>query len=101
MKEASRLGAVVFRNNTGMLYNKDGTPVYYGLCRGSSDIIGWYHGRFLAIEVKPPGKKPTQRQQNFTDAVNRDGGIAGWVTDPDQIHHLLAQHQDAHPEPCE
>jgi hypothetical protein len=46
--------------------------------RGVSDIIGLLppNGRFLAIEVKRPGGKPTQEQQNFIDAVNRAGGLA-------------------------
>lgn len=86
---ASELGAVVFRNNTGMLRNQNGAPVTYGLCKGSSDLIGWFKGRFLAIEVKRPGKKPTKAQECFIEKVKADGGIAGVATCPDDINRLL------------
>lgn len=44
--------------------------------KGVSDIIGIYKGRFLAIEVKKPGAKPTNHQWNFLKAVHENGGIA-------------------------
>ena len=75
MIELSRLGAVVWRNNTGA-YKANERYVRYGLCVGSSDIIGMYQGRFLAVEVKQPKKKPTQEQQRFINTVNENGGIA-------------------------
>lgn len=89
---ASEAGAVVFRNNTGKLQDKNGRWVDFGLCVGSSDLIGWYKGKFLAIEVKKPGKKPKSQQLNFIDAVNNAGGIAGWVTDESHVHALLLEH---------
>lgn len=74
MMELSRLGAVVWRNNTGAY--KDGTRyIRYGLCVGSSDLIGMYNGRFLAVEVKQPNKKPTKAQETFLKIVNENGGI--------------------------
>ena len=50
---------------------------------GTSDIVGWYATEyynspaavFLAIEVKRPGGKPTQAQQEFLDKVNEAGGL--------------------------
>jgi hypothetical protein len=90
--EASKLGATVFRNNTGKLQDKTGRWVDFGLCVGSSDLIGWHEGKFLAIEVKMPGKKPTSQQLNFIDAVNHAGGLGGWVTDPSHIRALLFPH---------
>jgi hypothetical protein len=33
-------------------------------------------GRFLAIEVKRPGGKPTPEQQQFMDMINQAGGLA-------------------------
>jgi hypothetical protein len=33
-------------------------------------------GRFLAIEVKRPGGKATQEQQQFIDTINAAGGLA-------------------------
>ena len=37
-------------------------PVPGGFGRATVDVIGCYRGRFFAIEVKAPGKKPTLRQ---------------------------------------
>lgn len=65
----------VFRNNTG----KRG-GVRYGLAVGSSDIIGWAWGRFFAIEVKKPGERPTEKQQEFLNSVRFDGGYSCCVT---------------------
>jgi hypothetical protein len=77
MIEVSLLGHTVFRNNTGVLKDERGIPVRFGLCVGSSDLIGWTSdGRFLAIEVKMPGKNPSRAQLNFIDAVNDSGGLA-------------------------
>lgn len=69
-------GWVLFRNNTGVAYNKNGRPVQFGLCKGSADLIGWNpDGRFVAIEVKGPKSTVTHEQQRFINAVNHAGGI--------------------------
>lgn len=81
-----------WRNNTGRLPDRNGTPVAYGLCEGSADLVGivqcrvttdaggaWYVGRFFALECKSPGRKPTEAQERFLDVVRRAGGAAGWV----------------------
>lgn len=87
--KASQLGATLWRNNTGKLQDKNGRWVTFGLCVGSCDLIGHLRGRFTAIEVKQPGKKPTPEQQAFIDSVNKAGGIAAVVTDPEQLKDLL------------
>jgi hypothetical protein len=47
---------------------------------GMSDIMGQMKdGRLLAIEVKVPGKRPTESQMQFIADVNRFYGIAGWA----------------------
>lgn len=74
MMELSNLGAVAWRNNTGA-YKANERYVRYGLCVGSSDIIGIYQGRFLAVEVKTPKGKLTEAQKNFLNTVNANGGI--------------------------
>lgn len=89
MMEASRLGARVFRNNTGTAETKDGRFIRFGLCVGSSDLIGIYQGRFVAIEVKRPGKNPTTEQENFINMVRKLGGIAGICTCPEDVKKLL------------
>jgi len=43
---------------------------------GVSDIIGCHEGRFFAIEVKVPGRKPTPDQEAFLKDVEQAGGIA-------------------------
>ena len=92
--ELSRLGARVFRQNTGMLYNRQGTPVQYGLCKGSADIIGIYKGLFLAVECKALGKrvKPDSAQDKFLRMINAQGGIAFECDNPENIKKLLYSH---------
>lgn len=75
--EAEKYGAYVWRNNTGGMYDATGRFVRYGLCVGSSDLIGLLpDGRFLAIEVKMPGKNPTKDQQKFMQWVCDKQGVA-------------------------
>lgn len=84
----------LFRNNVGVLPDKRGGYVKYGLCTGSSDLIGWRAtefccGRcgnilpvvavFTAIEIKRPGCTPTEDQDAFLRAVKLAGGISGWT----------------------
>lgn len=84
----SALGARVFRNNVGMLEDRGGQKVRYGLCVGSSDLIGLVPmtitpemvGKkiaiFTAVEVKTPTGRLTKEQADFLDAVKTAGGIA-------------------------
>ena len=89
MKEASKCGAIVFRNNTGTLIDKTGRPVKFGLCVGSSDLIGLYKGKFLAIEIKTQSGIVKPEQQNFIDAVNKAGGIGFVASSVDDIKNFL------------
>lgn len=78
----------LFRNNVGLFKTRDGRMVKTGLCKGSSDLVGWttikVHPEmvgmelaiFTAIEVKDKGK-PTKEQLHFIDVVHKAGGIAG------------------------
>lgn len=74
---------VLWRNNVGTARH-DGTdrPVQYGLCVGSSDLIGIVTmatdsmGRFFALEVKLPTGRVSREQQLFLALVNRRGGYA-------------------------
>lgn len=105
----SSIGGRVFRNNVGtgwvgksVFINKTSTikvnprdvvlrharPLHSGLCKGSSDLIGWMPvtitkemvGKkvavFTAIEIKTSKVRITEEQQNFIDKVNEDGGIS-------------------------
>ena len=79
----------LWRNNVGTLYDRQGRPVKFGLCKGSSDLIGLrsitigpeHVGQtmavFAAVEVKSPTGRPTPDQQAFIDTVQALGGLAG------------------------
>jgi len=91
---------ILFRNNTGTgyqgkraVYNNrqvitDVRPISFGLCVGSSDLIGWTEiivtpdmvgqkiAIFTAVEVKNEKGRATKEQIKFLQAVRNAGGIA-------------------------
>jgi len=91
----------LYRNNVGGFAVQDGRRTRYvktGLCKGSSDLIGYTKttitpdmvGKniaiFTAIEVKRSDWKITKKftetekgQEIFIDTVKNDGGIAGFA----------------------
>ena len=74
----SAAGCLVWRQNTGVLPDRQGRPIRFGLCVGSSDIIGVApDGKFLAIECKSAIGQPTDAQVRFLAAVRAHGGRAG------------------------
>lgn len=109
MLAMTKLGNRVFRNNVGMGWTgktsgpaktlstvtinpgdiliRKARPFHAGLCKGSSDLIGWTSIQitpdmvgnsaaiFTAYELKTPKVRVTREQQNFIDAVNNSGGI--------------------------
>ncbi len=78
MLALSQAGCLIWRNNTGVLKDKTGRPIKFGLCNGSSDLIGVAKdGRFLAMEVKAEGGRVRPEQVLFIEAVRRAGGRAG------------------------
>jgi len=69
-------GFLAFKFNNAGIRKNDGSWIPTGT-KGVSDILGIVPpGRFLAIEVKRPGKKATQLQQQFIDNVNAKNGLA-------------------------
>lgn len=78
----------LWRNNTGALKDASGRLVRYGLCPGSSDLIGLRtrvitetdlghrFAQFVAIEVKDQGRL-TAEQRAFLQMVEQAGGLAG------------------------
>ena len=68
------LGVRLFRNNCGA-YKKGKFFIKYGLCPGSSDLIGIFAGRFVAIEVKVEGGVMSDSQEAFLKMVKDNGGI--------------------------
>ena len=79
----------LFRNNTGTLRDINGRPVSFGLCKGSADLIGWRSvtitpemvgqqvAIFTSIEVKSSSGRVKPEQQQWLNAVQAAGGIAG------------------------
>lgn len=68
----------IFRNDVGRALDpKTGTYLAFGLCVGSSDLIGIVkpRGRFLALEVKSATGQPTPQQTAFIEMVNNCGGV--------------------------
>ena len=63
-----------YLNNAGIWHYKQWQGL--GSLHGISDIIGIYKGRYLAIEVKRPGKSPSDKQQAFLERVDSQGGFA-------------------------
>ena len=104
MLALSENGCTVWRNETagawiGKQIYKAGDQVTltnarmmtFGLCVGSSDIIGIApDGRFLAVEVKTAKGRPTTEQLRFIEAVKKAGGIAGISRSPEDALKLIA-----------
>jgi hypothetical protein len=103
---APHLGCVLLRNNSGAFTNPKGRLVRFGLGHTSkrlnevyksSDLIGWRErdGRFLAFECKDPlwtGWRLSQEEQAqaaFMQHVARGGGIAAFITHPEQLRRLV------------
>ena len=112
---SSMTNAKLFRNNTGTAWTgktvsstRDGgkyidepRPLRAGLCKGSSDLIGWTPieitqdmvgkkiGVFTAVEIKARGGKATPEQLNFIEQVRKGGGIAGIATTDDEAVNLI------------
>jgi hypothetical protein len=81
----------LWRNNVGALRDPRGRLVTYGLCTGSSDLIGLrrltvspehlgqHLAVFCALEVKTPRGRVSAEQELFLAAVRKLGGLAGVV----------------------
>lgn len=85
-------GCRAYRINTGAFpseYKGRKRFIRFGV-PGMSDIIGIYKGRFLAVEVKRPGNKPTDIQKSFLEDVRRLGGIATWVDSLDGLIQFMS-----------
>jgi hypothetical protein len=92
----------LFRNNTGTLKDQNGRPVSFGLCKGSADLIGWKRvtvtpemvgstvAVFTSIEVKTPTGRLRHEQQQWLDAVQAAGGIAGVARSVEDAQRIMA-----------
>lgn len=88
----SQAGHRIWRFNTGLFYTADGRPVRAGM-KSASDLIGIAKGgRFVAIEVKLPGGKPTAAQQRFLDLIESMGGVSGCARSVDEALAIVEEH---------
>ena len=81
--------ARLWRNNVGRLQDQHGRMVTFGLCPGSSDLIGYRTvtvtpemvgqelAVFTAVEVKSATGRATKEQTAFIEHVRQAGGRAG------------------------
>jgi hypothetical protein len=79
--------ATIWRNHVGMIKDERGQAHRFGLCVGSSDLIGFTPvtvtpdmvgqrvAVFTAIEVKTQTGRLTDAQEHFLEFVRRGGGI--------------------------
>jgi hypothetical protein len=56
---------------------------------GVPDLLVCWRGRFIGLEVKQPGKKPTPRQEHVLREVRRAGGVVEVVSSVEQVEKLL------------
>ena len=106
--------AKLFRNNTGMGWTgevlkhtkdmivlKDPRPLHSGLCKGSSDLIGWLPvvvtpemvgttvALFTAVEAKTKTGRVSPAQAIFIANVSQAGGRAGVARSKDDAKKIL------------
>lgn len=62
---------------------------------GQPDLIACVRGRFVAVELKQPGKKPTPLQMKRLRTWAAAGALAGWVTTEVELDALLEHVDDA------
>lgn len=70
-------GLTIWRNSSGVA-ERAGRTLRYGLCRGSSDLIGVLapSGRLVALECKTEVGRLTEEQKLFLAHVRSRGGFA-------------------------
>ena len=79
MNYISSIGGLPLKFNNIGIYAKAGV----------SDILACIRGRFVAIEVKKPGNKPSALQVNFINAINSIGGLAFWADSLEDVKDII------------
>lgn len=104
---SARKGYRLFRNNVGVLTDKEGRPVRYGLANDSSkinkvikssDLIGWREvtvgnakiAQFVSLECKHGGWQYTGTDREvaqlaWINLVNKSGGIGKFIKSEDEL----------------
>lgn len=91
----------LWRNNTGALVDQQGRFVRFGLCKGSSDLIGLRSleitpemvgqrvAQFVALEVKTASGVVSPEQRAFLRFVQELGGVAAVCRSVEEAEQLL------------
>lgn len=91
----------LWRNNTGALIDQQGRFVRFGLCKGSSDLIGLRSleithelvgqriAQFVALEIKANCGVVSPEQRSFLRAVQDLGGVAAVCRSVQQAEAVL------------
>jgi hypothetical protein len=91
----------LWRNNTGALRDERGRLVRYGLCPGSSDLIGLRQlrikeqhlglelGVFCALEIKAASGRLSREQRQFLEVISSRGGLAGVARSVEEARAIL------------
>ncbi len=61
----------------------------YAQQRGTPDLLACYQGRFIAIELKVPGKKPFKLQEYELKKIRKAGGIGVVMQSMEELEVLL------------
>lgn len=75
------IGGLPIKQNQIGIYAQAGVP----------DIIACIKGRFVAIEVKRPGKKPEPIQEAFLESITKKGGLAFWSDNLDKVKSIIKE----------
>lgn len=111
---ASQYGYTMWRNNVGAGWMGSSRRLHggsvliesprlirFGLCEGSSDLIGFLPititpdmvgqtvAVFAAIETKTPTGSITKKQAHFVDFVNKSGGIGIIARSPEDLNRAV------------
>ena len=91
----------LWRNNTGALVDQQGRFVRFGLCKGSSDLIGLRSvvvtpemvgqriAQFVALEIKTDSGAVSPEQRAFLRLVQELGGVASVCRSIEQAQAVL------------
>ena len=91
----------LWRNNTGALVDQQGRFVRFGLCKGSSDLIGLRAleitpelvgqrlAQFVALEIKTGSGTVSPEQRAFLRLVQELGGVAAVCRSIEQARAVL------------
>lgn len=87
---------LLHRNNCGMAWMRNGSPVKFGVGNpGGSDLVGVHRGRAVYVEIKTPTGRQSVEQKRFQQCVERHGGIYIILRSVDDALAWLARMREA------